>query len=622
MLLAALRRFYPSSTRYIVRPLLLLLSYFPLPITLRSSSLPRVLLRLAVVAVVFWALSAAAGPVSRSSPLNIDRAPAPPPELGPPLSRNASRDKSLLGAQIGAIVGAYALFVFVLACYVALVGRRLRAYALGGPAASSDIEMGKASPTTAVASQHPFEASPVSPGTTAFANSASPSKAGTQGGHFAWPSPTKQNFTGVFDERVIQDDKAQRERDMERLYAAVMEHEAASASTSSLRDLRRGTAKDDSAVTAAGRPAAAAVTASSPKRKTPRFLRALTSPTLRSPTKSQASQASQASQPGSPLSPKQQKRKSKKDDEALQSLGTSGGGHRKGGIRGLSISKPVPTPTFSLQSRGPASDEEPLTPHHPPPSPPTSQDATQSTGVAPAAAAAAAAASASTDDIELALLGDPPSSSSTPVSSTGRPRVPALQLSKPRPRVTTAAAAGKSNSSLPLSPPQSPPPPSHQQQQQHHHHHYHQQQHHPQSSNVSLPASSSTSLPLRQQQLHNSPSTLPLRSLNTALGANPSASTTKVTIVERPERLSSAFLSPATAGGTRRATAGLRTGQPVPYSPYMPFTPVTPITPGLVTRRDRKAREKREERTADGHRARKVVTEMVKGDDELWSSGY
>jgi hypothetical protein len=168
-----------------------------------------------------------------------------------------------------------------------------------------------------------------------------------------------------------------------------------------------------------------------------------------------------------------------------------------------------------------------------------------------------------------------------------------------------------------LSPPQSPPPLSHQQHQQLQYHHQHTQ-----SSNISLPASSSTSLPLRQQQLHNAPSTLPLRSLNTALGTNPSASTTKVTIVERPERLSSAFLSPATAGGTRRPTGGLRTGQPVPYSPYMPFTPVTPITPGLVSRRDRKAREKREERTADGYRARKVVTEMVKGDDELWSSGY
>lgn len=53
-----------------------------------------------------------------------------------------------------------------------------------------------------------------------------------------------------------------------------------------------------------------------------------------------------------------------------------------------------------------------------------------------------------------------------------------------------------------------------------------------------------------------------------------------------------------------------------PYSAYMPFTPMTPVTPGLVRRAERKARQREEPRRA-------VTSEDVVSDDaELWGDGY
>ncbi|KAI5861360.1 hypothetical protein GGS23DRAFT_147891 [Durotheca rogersii] len=69
--------------------------------------------------------------------------------------------------------------------------------------------------------------------------------------------------------------------------------------------------------------------------------------------------------------------------------------------------------------------------------------------------------------------------------------------------------------------------------------------------------------------------TLPLRAYEPAL-SSPSAQTTKQTTFERAMPLS---------------PSGLRTpwtGAPVPYTPYQPFSPVVPITPSLVTKSDRK----------------------------------
>ncbi|RGP71167.1 rna polymerase ii transcription initiation nucleotide excision repair factor tfiih [Fusarium sporotrichioides] len=70
---------------------------------------------------------------------------------------------------------------------------------------------------------------------------------------------------------------------------------------------------------------------------------------------------------------------------------------------------------------------------------------------------------------------------------------------------------------------------------------------------------------------------LPLRAYEPALASpNTIAQTTKQTVFERKGPLSpSGAMTPHTAGA-------------VPYSPYQPFTPCMPVTPSLITKEDRK----------------------------------
>ncbi|EPE03732.1 hypothetical protein F503_06438 [Ophiostoma piceae UAMH 11346] len=52
------------------------------------------------------------------------------------------------------------------------------------------------------------------------------------------------------------------------------------------------------------------------------------------------------------------------------------------------------------------------------------------------------------------------------------------------------------------------------------------------------------------------------------------------------------------------------TGAPVPYSPYQPFSPLVPITPSLVTKADRKRMKRYEPKTP--------TVEMVRSTDDTW----
>ncbi|OAA55212.1 hypothetical protein SPI_08307 [Niveomyces insectorum RCEF 264] len=94
--------------------------------------------------------------------------------------------------------------------------------------------------------------------------------------------------------------------------------------------------------------------------------------------------------------------------------------------------------------------------------------------------------------------------------------------------------------------------------------------------------------------------TLPLRAYQPAI-TSPSYAThnqTKQTVFER-----SMPLSPSGAQTPW-------TGAPVPYSPYQPFSPVVPITPSLVTKADRKRMRRLEPKTP--------TMELVKSVDDTW----
>jgi hypothetical protein len=170
--------------------------------------------------------------VPKNNPLNIWYDPAPPPEDGPPLSASASRDRSLIPAQVGGIVGAYLFSICVVGIALILLGRKLR-HQIQVSAKALDIEMVEPRFETAQPTPHPLSAALPSPG-------------GSR--NFSWPSPEKDSKNPYIfppslksprtppafgdpyvDTRIVEADREMLNRDLEDIYAHVMEQEEAKA---------------------------------------------------------------------------------------------------------------------------------------------------------------------------------------------------------------------------------------------------------------------------------------------------------------------------------------------------------------------------------------------------------
>ncbi|TKA61761.1 hypothetical protein B0A49_11864 [Cryomyces minteri] len=160
--------------------------------------------------------------------VHIENGAAPSPEDGPPLSRTASRDRALLPGQICGILGAYVLFVLIVGTAFLTVGRRLRRTA-GTSREAPAIEMVK---TVTGA----FDISPVSPSSSHRTwrawHSPHSFAFGSKKGNAPSLKSVKSNSDSPainsilsFDNNVIEADKAKRQDEMERLYAAVMAQE-------------------------------------------------------------------------------------------------------------------------------------------------------------------------------------------------------------------------------------------------------------------------------------------------------------------------------------------------------------------------------------------------------------
>lgn len=169
--------------------------------------------------------------------VSIFQGPAPPPARGPPITASAVRDSSFLPTQVGSIIGAYIFSVVIIGVALLLIGRRLRQRALSSP---RTLAMQMVKPAQCEAN-NAFDPSPISPqvGNPYSANSTVDMKSST------WPSPEKsksgsiwpsvgkghrkqasmQSSVVTFDENVIEEDKMKNEQEMDRLYAAVMEHD-------------------------------------------------------------------------------------------------------------------------------------------------------------------------------------------------------------------------------------------------------------------------------------------------------------------------------------------------------------------------------------------------------------
>lgn len=267
--------------------------------------------------------------------LGIDLSPAPSPENGPPFSAGASRDKALLPVQIGGIVGAYLFCVCVVGLVLLFCGRKARRALLEQPRIVLDVEM------VAPHKQLSIDPSPISP-----------TKAPGSPRNFSWPSPEKDErnpyvFPAVntspitppgtdpyVDSRIVQQDRDMAARNLEDIYAHVMEQEDAKAAGLSPKEMPP--------------PAALQRPAQIPTPAPQRGSRRPSAITI-DDTKSTKSRAS-----------------------SIMSVLKS---PRRKSNRPLQISSPLPTPKSATFPRDGGSDCEPLSPKYykPPPPVPTDQ---------------------------------------------------------------------------------------------------------------------------------------------------------------------------------------------------------------------------------------------------------
>lgn len=304
--------------------------------------------------------------------VSIWEAPAPPPGKGPPIADSALRDESYLPAQISAIVAAYVFSLLVIGSAILFVGRRLRRAAQASPK-SLAMEMLKPVKTNLFKS---FDPSPVSPATTHKSPGGlyGPSPAETLDMKNNWPSPNKLGRNSpwgsiskghrkqpsvhsvaassvvTFDESVIEDDRERNQKEMERLYAAVMEHDDK---------------KSTSVLNAADQE----------QQQNPPELQH-----LRLGQHSSALPASSESNAPSRTSTKSPRASSKPTPLSLHSRNSSrssfGSFGKKRGVRSLSISAPMGSPDLVPDHHSTYGESEPLSPRvyddpgPPPPTPP------------------------------------------------------------------------------------------------------------------------------------------------------------------------------------------------------------------------------------------------------------
>lgn len=139
-------------------------------------------------------------------------------------------DQSLLAIQIGGIVGAYVIFVAVLLSLLLFVGRRLRR-TVHASNYSLQVEMMK--PTKPPISLDP---SPVTPSSTTFTANSNANRSWTSFGRGHKSHIPGNGSVATIDESIVASDRRKAQDDMEKLYAAVMEHDERKAAETETQD--------------------------------------------------------------------------------------------------------------------------------------------------------------------------------------------------------------------------------------------------------------------------------------------------------------------------------------------------------------------------------------------------
>ncbi|KAJ4989528.1 hypothetical protein SVAN01_05063 [Stagonosporopsis vannaccii] len=171
---------------------------------------------------LFSLLLAAARAAASPSPYDFKdnyNDPAPSPEDGPPASFHATRDRGRLPYEICGLVGGYVLTVLVWGILLLTVGRKMRRKALEPPPALEfEQELKPIRPTMET---------PISP--TSMRSATSWMRKFKRGGEsLSGSTPVSPAIQSPmsFDQKVLDADRQRAQDDMERLYAAVMDHDA------------------------------------------------------------------------------------------------------------------------------------------------------------------------------------------------------------------------------------------------------------------------------------------------------------------------------------------------------------------------------------------------------------
>ncbi|KAK0617413.1 hypothetical protein B0T14DRAFT_568911 [Immersiella caudata] len=529
------------------------------------------------------AVPSTGSPSRRSNPLNIDWDPAPPPDKGAPLSVGAIRDPAFLPAQIGGIVGSYALSLVLVALLLLALSKTRRQHLEAADLPEGDksdlLTFNPFPQPFLLQSEEEYKqalqqglASPRSPYKN-FSHPLSPSRSGplspTKSHHSGWTIPGSPTSTVLaagadysVDQTVVQQDKAMAQAQLEDMYKYVMEHDEAKQ---------------------AGRD----------------YQPPVVSPTARS--------VGGRSGPTTPVTPGFKKNKpaglnlgrEEKTQSRSSSLLSFLRSPRKSKNQGMNISSPIITPmsaTFPSQH-----DQEmgPMTPRSYGAVPPPVQSDLpfRRTGAStlPTPEMSPVSAGGIDERIDAALARPPTRDKKT---AEARSEKSASQHTR---EVSAESGSGSNSDAEPVSAvsekstsglvglPSSPKPSVNRF-----------------PSMDSLPASprpGSTFSRASKPTAVRTGGALPLRAYEPSL-ASPSVPRegTKQTVFTR----AAGPLSPGIQSGMRTPW----TGAPVPYTPYQPFSPVVPITPSLVTRADRKRMRKFEPKTP--------TVEMVRGEDEVW----
>lgn len=515
--------------------------------------------------------------IPKNNPLHINWYPAPSPENGPPISRNASRNKALLPLQISGIVGAYLICVCIVGIALFFIGKkRTRDFEIAEKALDIELEM-RESRVLAPINTSPYPQAPLSPlrSPRNFSRPSWPAQEKNFENHqtpYVFPgratsprSPVSnyspQTPVGSIgnpnvDARIMERDQHMLQRDLEDIYAHVMEQDEAKA-----KGIDVGTLPLPPHIQAAGPvPGPAAqqqrnIDSSSPPVKKIE---------KRRPSNMNLSEEKPRSRSSSIISALMSPRKSKAPKMPMQ------------------ISSPIASPALysRFDTKAIEEDAEPLAPRYyapaPPPPVPTDQVPsyhTRQTSDLKSPTRTIAERLGPGPPVSFPMRNPSQNSNSSAYPHRQNPSQTSFS-SQTRDHQPEPSSAISATSTTPFAKAPSPGP-------------------------TPIQASTSTRA-------------LPFRQFEPAL-TSPSyssfAQSTKTTVLERSDRQN----GPRTGGLGTPFSAGA-----VPYSPYQPFSPMMPITPRLVTKEERKMKEKMMRKALGSP----VPKEMVKSSDELWDSGY